>query len=162
VNTGEILLLLVTAALGIFCVWGLGIFRWVHPKAGPPIPVKVTNWDKRGKYDYILTVLWTSGQTSQYRGGVTVYHHYPSGTRCDTNLEYWLSGETKAIQWLEEGDEFPVGTRGTLVDQEGKKQYVITFPVKSERLPLPARYPGAVTIWVEPGLPDPKMQSIKS
>lgn len=59
-------------------------------------PPSMTRWEKIGD-DYIITL--SNGKT--YRGECTVWYVYPSGQRCDTFMESFLSEQWNKIRWEE-------------------------------------------------------------
>ena len=56
-------------------------------------------WHKDGIF---LSFLFNTKNIVKYRGHGTVWHEYPSGDRCGTDLEYALSEWWQAAEW---GDE---------------------------------------------------------
>jgi hypothetical protein len=79
-----------------------GLILLLAYKAIDSKPVKVVWWEKKGEYDYVLKVLFSTEETYGYRGGLTVFHTYPDGIRCNSGLESWLSDRMVAIRWEEE------------------------------------------------------------
>ena len=80
----------------------LFLWGWWPRKKAPPMELIKFTTPSRPSGDYLLTVRMPSGEEKQYRGSPTVFRHYPSGARCDTKMEAWLSDRVAAIRWQEE------------------------------------------------------------
>lgn len=69
-----------------------------------PKPLSVLRWRRVGN-DYEFITRWSDGSERVYRGYCTVWSHYPSGDRCDLELEWWLLKLWKRAKWEEEDRE---------------------------------------------------------
>ena len=67
---------------------------------------ELTNGDLLVTVTHRYRRFWLFGRVvvekAQYRGNCTVWHEYPSGKRCGTLTECWLSDVWEKHQWTKE------------------------------------------------------------